>query len=149
MSFSIDLQPELVRDDSGSSLYAGHIALGDFEEDFLACSTSWAVSDYQCHWRRSLEAAVAGRPRSCLITSFHDPVDSGHLCWWPMYRVGDHVAFQNHLLFFRDLRVPFDVNHPEASVPPRMIQNEEGQQLSEWLVPVRDLSAFLATAFLE
>lgn len=76
----------------------------------------------------------------------YDPKESEFLFWWLLYRDGDHLTLQNQILFFQQLDTAFDMGDPAASVPRRVTCNEQGQQVSEWLVPIHDVAAFLATS---
>jgi len=61
-----------------------------------------------------------------------------------MYRIGDTVKFQNHILFLNELETPFDPTDPYRFVPERMIINNDGEKISEWSASMSDLERFLS-----
>lgn len=144
MSFSITLQnhpPPEVEPEAKVTL--GTIQIGAFEERFSASLEYWNKNDYQKHWKTALNRIVNGTEVSCLITSMADPRKADFIFWWPMYRTGEKVHFQNQILFFEQLSAPFNENDPFASIKERETVTEEGHQISEWSVPISDLRDFL------
>jgi hypothetical protein len=143
VTFVIELLPEPIIDpETGYEAVYGEITLNAFEERFVALTTFWAPTDYEHHWRSAIERIVDGAERSCLITSLHDPRHSHILFWWPLYRVANQVFVQHAILFLDQLVTPFDPANPFTHVPNRRTRNEDGEQISEWQVTVRDLVRF-------
>jgi len=60
-----------------------------------------------------------------------------------MYRLGDTVHFQNHILFLNELQTPFDPNDPFRFVPERLVINSDSEKISEWSTSIEDLVVFL------
>jgi len=143
MPFSIKLLQEtpvnLVPSQNASY---GIITIGSFEERFVATLDYWCAKDYEQHWKQAIGRIVQVSDVSCLITSMHNPAAANFLFWWPMYRVGDTVFFQHHILFFDELPSPFNEHDPYACVPERKILNEDGEAISEWSASVDDLILF-------
>jgi hypothetical protein len=116
---------------------AGRIVLDDLNESFIAVLVTWQSADYETQWREGAERIVRGESVSALVTSIHS-VDGGFRgFFWPMYRADDHVAIRHQLVLPETLPA-FDPDNPYASVGPR-----GRAPVSEWLVPVSALSAFL------
>jgi hypothetical protein len=92
--------------------------------------------------------AFYGADRSALITDYVDPpaypYSGGCLFWWRLYRDGDTVYVQNHILFFEQLSQPFSAECPWNSVRDRRVFNEDGQKVSEWPTTIEEIKYFLS-----
>jgi CdiI N-terminal domain len=93
----------------------------------------WDRRLYERHWARALRRLLEGASRSALITSYVEPGLADYLMWWPLYREGDSVYVQNHMLFYAQLAKPFSPEDPWESVPARRNVNAEGLRISEWV----------------
>ena len=62
--------------------------------------------------------------------------------WWPAFRFDKEVKFHNQMLLLDQLNGPFDLNDPYRHIP-RYETNEDGDEISEWSVPLADLEGFL------
>lgn len=142
MAFSIELLDEPASDTQSGRL--GLITIGSFVERFVAAIEYWDVTRYHRHWQQAIIRTVQGAARSALITSMHDPTAANFIYWWPMYRLGDAVHFQNHILLLNELKTPFDPNDPFRFVPERVIINNDGEKISEWSASIADLEFFLS-----
>jgi len=142
--FDIFLTDKPVEDlDPGVEAVYGQIRLGDFQESFVADVVLWKPSQYLQHWRSAVRRIVEGEERSALITSFLEPSLSRYLVWWPLYRDGQNVRIQNQLRFFDQLRRPFSLERYWDSVDQRRQISDNGEKISEWIVPVEDMKAYL------
>jgi hypothetical protein len=143
MGFSISLFNEIVTDSeiSEKNQY-GLIQIGDFQERFLASLSYWKPDDYKIHWKNGIRRIIEGADVSCLITSMYDPTTANYIFWWPMYRQGDIIIFQNQILFLNTIRSHFDENNPYEFVGKRRTVNEEGNDLSEWATPIQEITDF-------
>lgn len=144
MAFSIELLNEPASDTPSGRL--GLITIGSFVERFVAAIEYWDVTRYQRHWQQAIIRTVQGAATSALITSMHDPAAANFIYWWPMYRLGDVVHFQNHILLLNELKTPFDPNDPFRFVPERMIINSQGERMSEWSASIRELECYLSNS---
>jgi hypothetical protein len=142
MAFSIDLLDEPAPDNQSARF--GLITIGSYVERFVAAITYWDVSSYRRHWQQAITRIVQGSVTSTLITSMYDPALANFIYWWPMYRLGHTVKFQNHIFFLNELDTPFDANDPFRFVPDRTITNSDGDKISEWSASIADLECFLA-----
>lgn len=122
---------------------SGIIVLNDFREIFVSSLTYWNLLDYQEHWNKSLERALQ-REDSCLITSVYDPSMANFIVWWLLYSREDEIVIQNHLLFMDSLSKPFTPQNPYSFIPRYEMENDEGEQISEWKIRVDDIAAFFA-----
>ena len=131
----------------GIPVFYGKIVIGDFQETFAASLASWTREDYNRHWRKALEKLISGTDRSAVITDYVEPPAhpsaESYLVWWPLYRDGDTVYVQNHVLFFGQLTQPLSPERPWDSVRDRQLIDEEGQKISEWTTTVDEIKHFL------
>jgi contact-dependent growth inhibition (CDI) system CdiI-like immunity protein len=136
--FSIKVLPGVMQE----GYPVAEIELGDHLETFPLVDKFWSPDDYRAQWREAVEQIVSGGANaiSALIIDIRRPGEAGGMAWWPMYRDGDRVYFQEHLLFFDSLDKPFDYQNPYASVRPR----GNDPRVSEWSVPLDSLKDFLA-----
>jgi CdiI N-terminal domain len=121
----------------------GVIRVGDYEERFLSSLEVWNSRDYEEQWVAALRRIASREKESALITSIRDPGRSSGVAWWPLYRVGDIIFVQNAIRFFAHLEVPFDVDNPYASIPPRRAVTLAGEPISEWQVSLDEVQQFL------
>jgi hypothetical protein len=104
--------------------------------------SQWTKADYEAQWISALTAIVGGRSKSALITVFQPP-ESTHWDWWPMYREGEVVVFQNQLLLFEDMPRGFTVEYALNKIGP-IERYSEGQRISEWRTDVESIRKFLS-----
>jgi hypothetical protein len=110
----------------------GTIRIGLFEETFHSNLTFWQPQDYTRHWLEACDRVLkTSHASSALITSMEDPDSANFITWWPLYREGQKVYIQNHLLLFDQLKEPFRLENPFVHVPARETK-DEGTKISEW-----------------
>ena len=120
----------------GEAALVGSLTIGDFSEQ-LHCSLSyWTRERYEAQWKEALSRLVNGESSSALVTSMHDPRFANFIRWWVMYRDLEIVQIQEHILFLRELDTPLDESDLYASVPDRETETEDGERVSEWVLPV-------------
>lgn len=132
--------------DEGRPVGKGWIQLGDFGEHFEMVFEYWSPAQYRQHWLEEISRVVDGAPVGALISSMTDPNTANFLFWWPMYRERDLVIFHNQMLLLSSLERPFRLAEHSASVSPRESISEDGDPISEWVVPVADLARFSSGA---
>lgn len=123
----------------------GLLMLGSHEERFVTHTWTWSQERYVSEWRRALTQALAGKA-SALITDMRTPAQSSHLIWWPMWRIGNELVFQNQLFFFAKHKLKsthIDVEHLYDLVGNHKPVNHDGVQVSEWRVAAEDVKSFL------
>ena len=140
MSFSIKLQNSK---ENKSKECFGTIAIDDFQETFVIPLDYWGIGDYKQHWKKSLERTLR-REDSCLITSSYDPQKANFIVWWLLYNHKDELIIRNHLLFLNTLLQSFTPDNPYSFIPKYESENEDGDKISEWIVPMKDIEMFLA-----
>jgi hypothetical protein len=141
MSFNITFTGDTAEDDD--LVAVGEIVLGDDREYFHAPVHYWSARDYEENWRAALQRLVDGEEVSCLITSMFDAKYSNFITTWPLYRIGDQVYVQNHIVFRDELDQPYDETKPWLSVGPRETVDEDGNHLSEWIISLEGVRQFL------
>jgi hypothetical protein len=144
MSFSVRFldEPPFVEEGVAPAAH-GIISIGTFEEGFYSSLFHWSREQYENQWSTAIRDILNGATKSALIVSFLTPDAASNLEWWPMYREGDTVYFQNHLLFFDQLETTFSPESPSASLKNRETNNEDGNLISEWSLKLTTLEAFL------
>jgi hypothetical protein len=144
MGFAIEFVPLPLASGERSSEREGRLVIGDFEEHFFASMEYWREPDYERQWRDGLERILAGERVSCLITSIGRPGVAIGLWWWTLFRSNDSVRAQHAMCLFQSLQAPFVPLDPYVAIPPRKVMTEEGDPISEWIIPVVDIAQFVA-----
>jgi hypothetical protein len=121
----------------------GLITLGAFKERFISSLEYWDIGQYELHWKRAILRILQLESASCLITSLTDPRTANFIVWWPMYRIEEQVYVQNQILFLESLSKAFNENDPFGHLGPRKSVNADGEKLSEWSVPIKEVESFL------
>jgi hypothetical protein len=140
MGFYIKMLDEYDREERASY---GIISIEDYSERFLASLQYWTLQEYEQHWQRAIVHILTGAEKSCLITSMLDPKIANYIFWWPIYRNGDIIYIQNHLLLMDQIKTAFDEKNPYMCIPDRAVLSEEGQKISEWKTNISSLEEFL------
>ncbi len=137
--FDIALDHELETVD-GALFYRGQITIGDYTESFLAAGWLWTPERYENQWRAAVAAVLGSPGKSAFVTSFTHP-DAHHNVIWPAWRMGDRVEIQNRLLL-REIAGILDVDRIHEVVGEHQLRSEDGEEISNWSLPVADLAAF-------
>lgn len=145
MVFSISILPKnkIQQKEMYSDIIYGEIVIGDFTEKFEASLSYWKEEDYRKHWEDGLARILSGNKKSCLITTMYDPHVSNYIFWWPLYREKESIIFHNQILFLKKLKPPFDPKFPYEHIDDRVSEDEDGWKISEWQIPITDISHFL------
>jgi len=106
MSFPISFLDAPVFYDKQTPMATRETVLGEFKENFVASLYPWNKADYEAQWRDAINAIFKGS-KSPLAVWYVAPEFSDNLEWWPMYRDGNVVHVQNHLLSYDQLTRPF------------------------------------------
>jgi hypothetical protein len=142
--FAIGFLPsEGSQDVFGESCRLGEIVIGRFREQFAAPVAYWKPNEYERQWVEGIERILRQHESSCLVTAMRDPKHADHISVWPLYRAGNVVYVQNHIVVFSELRQPFDGNAPYASIRERETLSDDGAPISEWTTQVSVLRRFL------
>ena len=80
--------------------------------------------------------------KAALIVQYYQPPNGSNLEWWPMYREGETVYFQNQILMYSSLPEPFLTHDPFASLDERETVDSGGQAISEWSVSLAEIQRF-------
>jgi len=126
--------PEL-QEDGWLGLW-GRITLGDYEERFLAPLGYWSRTDYERQWLEAARHLLGSADRTGFFTS-------PYRFWWTMWREGERVFVHEELITPERYAGPYDGTIPLQIIEDRITQNEEGQQISEWEIPLQDIRAYV------
>lgn len=123
----------------GGRSYRAFIRIGEMQETVYIPTGTWRITEYKKQWKEGIER-LKTHDTSCLVTGFTNKNGSPGVDWWPLYRVGDRVYVQNHVLWHEiyQERVgdkPFTRETCYDFVPPRRTKDYEGTEISEWSVP--------------
>jgi len=147
MSFSIhftDDPVEYLDDDPSIPFAVGLIRIGEFEENIVSTLYEWTKEQYESQWRDSLTRFANGADRAVLITWYVNSKESSNLEWWALYRGEAGVAhLQNHIPWYSNFNNQFDAENASNFLQERITQNEDGNSISEWNVPIGDIELFL------
>lgn len=81
---------------------------------------------------------------SCLITSITTLEVNPRISFWALYKIGDEIFFQPHILagvIMEERKVgfpPYNAQSCYLYVHPRRIYNSENQKLDEWSISYSD-----------
>jgi hypothetical protein len=145
MSFSIKFLNEPLLypfDDVNTPAASGVLIIGDSKEGFVSSLYQWSKQQYETQWKQAVRILLEGNSKAALITEYLSPDAASHLQWWAMYREGETVYLQNHLLFYDQLEKPFSIENPYESLQDRETISQEGQQISEWSVSILEIEQF-------
>lgn len=101
------------------------------------------MEEYKSQWKDAVRRILLGHQKSCLVTSMLNPVEAVYIIIWPLYRRKDIIYIHNNIFFLDSLTEPFDLTNLYNSVPERETVSEGGEPISEWCVPINDLSLWL------
>ena len=112
----------------------GKITIGDFDERFNIALEYWSIDDYKRQWQEGLER-IKTHSMSCLVTYVQNPNDAPFIDWWPMYKIGNKIHVQNHMLFAHLYRKrignkEFTPDTCYDFIPSR----KQKEKVSEWVV---------------
>lgn len=127
----------------GNAGHFGEIILGDTTELFVSLVGYWSPADYVHQWRAGIHRLVSQNLPTCLITSLHDRQEADILSWWLLYPMGSHVRVQDAVLLLDQDRSRFSTTNPYAAIPPWRQFTDDGEPISEWVVPLQDFADYL------
>ena len=132
-------------DDEGWRHALGGLELGPDSESFAADLSAWSLRDYEAQWREGIARLAVGADASALVTSFAGPDAPLHLMW-PMWRDGKQVVFHEHLVPGDAITGLVVAEDFYAAVGKRHSRSDDGEPISEWILPFADVLAFLASS---
>ncbi len=140
--FAINLTGKFkVADDEKMAI--GKILIGEFYENFHASLSYWDSDKYEFQWKQALTRIIEGASTTALITSMYDPQLANFIFWWVLYRDGEDIYIQNHVLFMDDIDGSFEEGCVYDYIPQREIVNEDGDRISEWVTELKAIKSFL------
>ena len=123
--------------DEGWSALRGQTTLGTFREEFLASLEVWQRADYERHWIEAAQRILGDADRTGFFTSAFQ-------LWWVMWRQGDFLVMREQLLMEDALIEPLDPSNPYRQIPNYSSPGQDGTEVSEWRLTVKDLAGFVA-----
>ena len=121
----------------------GLITLGDHAQGFASALDLWGRRDYEAQWMAAARRLLEGEDRSAFFTSVRDPATVEHLQWWPVWREGERLYVQEHLLMLKQLEPPFNLSDPFVHIHERQQISEGGHRISEWRLRLADMAEFV------
>lgn len=141
--FSIAFLPQDQQPGQDAAVRRAIITIGGFQERFESSVEFWSESQYELQWAKAVQRLLSGAAKSALITSITDPSSANFLVWWPIYKIGSSVHFQTHVLFLSELDRAFDPENPYQHIPQRATTSDDGEPISEWVLPFHELISAL------
>jgi hypothetical protein len=141
-----DAPIEFPYDDESVPAAEGELLLEGSREVFLANLSLWKKSDYRVHWVHELTALLKGSRKVALVVCYNDPRFSSHQEIWKLYRDNELVHFHNQLFWNDRLPADFDASRMSTYIDDRTVVDEDGNKISEWDIPIRDIELFLQTS---
>ena len=146
MAFKVgftDEPDEYLDDDPTVPSAIGLITIGEFNENFVSSLYEWNKKAYESQWLQSLGRFLNGDKKAVLITWYVNPKESSNLQWWALYRgEAETVHVQNHLPLYDNFDREFSVAEATSFLRSRMTENEDGNAISEWDVPLGEVQLF-------
>jgi hypothetical protein len=121
----------------------GGIELGSDSDGFVADLSVWSPREYEAQWREGVARLAAGESSSALVTSYSGAGAAFHFMR-PMWRVATDVVFSETLVPGEAIS---DTNIADAfyrAVGERGAPREDGEPISERIVPLAEVLSFLA-----
>ena len=128
--------------------HKGQISIGEFKESFIMPLNSWTINDYKQQWKEGIER-LKNHNNSCLVTTVQNLHSNGMGMMWVLYKVGDDIFIQNHLLN-REILKEFGDSQKIKNFTPKMCYGfissrktltEYGTKVSEWSISAKDFFA--------
>ncbi len=143
--FSINFEGESWIDEDGPWRKVS-LTLGEFRDGDCADLTHWSAKDYEHQWLSELKAVLNQREKGALIVCLHDPSYGARWMAWTMWRQAEHVVFQNQILFMLEDCPDVDPSRIWEHVADYQSHTDEGQRISEWVVPLSAIRHFIDEA---
>ena len=131
-------EPPYLDEDGRQGLW-GRIVLGDFSERFVAPTRWWSRVEYERQWVDGANRLLAGARESAFV-------EQAGRTWWIAWRESESVFVQQRLLVADEMapaRLAVVSELPYELVGDRETHSEDGSPISQWLVGVDDVRAFV------
>ena len=120
----------------------GTIVLGEYRDGFEISLEWWGRAAYEQQWLGAAKRLLSGAECVMFLVSYNGPDATFHLAW-PVWRNGDSVHVQNCLVLTEQLPTPFNPDEAHRIVGMRETVSEEGEPISEWVISLADVRAFV------
>jgi hypothetical protein len=115
-----------------------------FEIDF----SFWKKEDYITQWKECMDSIISGCKKGIIITSISNPETANIFLAWILYVDGNNIYVQNIMIIVDDLDeiisedyIRYEYIHSDRAK--RKIIDEEGNEISEWIINMDDVIDFL------
>jgi hypothetical protein len=146
MTFSIRVLNEPVETVYDENCHWCWIDINDYSERFPAPLTVWNIDQYKQQWERAIARILKGEAITYLITGLRDPWNSDFISLFVLYREGDDVFIQNQIILCEGNEDKIAKMDLLDLVEERETHTEEGEEISEWKVPIDELRFFVVSA---
>jgi hypothetical protein len=135
----LENEPTYTDEDGWSGLW-GRIVLGEFSERFISPVGWWGPGEYERQWIEGANRLLGGATESAFV-------EQAGRVWWTAWREGESVVVQQRLLITdasmsRAWSARAD-DLPYELVGKRETHSDGGRPLSQWLLTLADLQAFV------
>ena len=120
----------------------GILKIGSFEEKIYLNQDYWNIEEYKKSWLNAIDNVLSEHKNTAIITSMSDIKNANFIEWWPMYIQDRQVIIQNHILFIKDIRHSVSENNLFSFIPKYNSHNEDGEKISQWMIPLHVLEKF-------
>ena len=140
MKLHIGIKPNTYKEEDGFLSCLGKIFIGDdFWETIIPALNYWTTDEYEKQWKEGLER-IKTHPISCLVASVQHPRKTPPLInWWILYKVGEKIYIQNHLL--NDTTYREHIGNQQFTpqtcynfIKPRKTKTDDGFKYAEWVI---------------
>jgi hypothetical protein len=114
------------------------IQIGDAQEYFDVFLGWWTINDYERQWAEALER-LKKHNKSCFVVAIDDPARRKFIEWWPLYKIGNKIHVQNHIVVddIYEEKIGNNIFTRENCynfVPEYRSHTQDGNKISEWVV---------------
>lgn len=131
--------------EQSNSEASAEIVVNDFRERLSIPLGYWAKNDYEEQWIAAITSILEpNTTKAALVTEMYDPLTANFINIWPLYKDDDRIYIQNSILFLDKLKGDFQISQLSSYVLERETINEDGDDISEWNISIKDLEEFIS-----
>jgi hypothetical protein len=143
--FSIEVISQKPETMYGILSHIGQITIDKFKETFIMPLSTWTLEEYQAQWHNAIER-IKNHDTSCLVVSISGiKNENPSVTLWTLYKVGETIFIHNNLLI-NDTVAHMTVKLSDFNsktcyqfINPRVTIDEDGEEISEWSIPLSEL----------
>lgn len=134
----------LIKTPPGRSSSKASIVIGESTEAIEVPTSYWSIDDYFAQWLEALTLVLDEGHPAALVTKMYDPRLANFFEIWPLYPDNNVCHVRNQIVMAKDLGEHFGSTDVARAVLPRRLLNDDGEEISEWTVPLVDIEEFRA-----